>query len=152
MNKWILTIPLAVTLIVGCEGRQQDQNATLYDAHIEIDASDSSENTFSGSVKVGPEDKRVPIHITWSTKADSTGCLRISQVKVSRQGGDPGTVITEVKHSAIPDCGMKWESVDTTRYQTAIIQLRYESTKLLKTYTFSGSVASILGNGEFSPM
>lgn len=152
MNKFIAVSALATMTLVGCVGEQQEPKASLYEVMIPTDAPNSPEKSYTGNLEIGPDGKRVPIQITWTAKADKTGCLRISQVKVSRQGGDPGTVISAVKHTSIPDCGMKWESENKTRYQTAIIQLHYESKKLIKTYEFDGGVASILGNGEFSPM
>jgi hypothetical protein len=152
MNRFISTTAMAATLLVGCAGQQQAPNVTLYEVKIPTDVPSSPENSFTNSLEVGPEGRRVPIQITWSAQSDSTGCLKISQVKVSRQGGDPNTVISAVKHFTIPDCGMKFESEDITRYQVVVVQLHYEARKLIKTYTFDGGVASILGNGEFNPM
>lgn len=152
MKKSISGIALAVTLLAGCVDQEQVPDATLYEVKIPFDAPGAQEQSFTGNLEIGPEGKRVPVHIAWTAKLDSTGCLRISHIKVSRQGGDPSTVISDVKHSANPNCGIKFESEDTRRYQTVLIQLHYEARKLIKTYTFDGSVASILGNGEFTPL
>jgi hypothetical protein len=149
MNTFVRSVAILAILLVGCVEKEQDPNAILYEVQISIDTTDSSEKIFNGSMNIGPEGKQVPIQVTWGAKADTTGCLRISHIKIVRHGGDPGTVISKVEHAIIPDCAMKFESEDTTRFQTAIIKLHYEARKFIKTYIFDGSIASILGNGEF---
>lgn len=143
----ILAVPLLST---GCSSVNQPPNAILYETRISVDSASGPEKTFTGQTSIGPEGNLVSVQVVWSAIPDSSGCLKISYVKVARLGGDPTMVISGVKHSSIPQCMMKFESPDTTRYQTAFINAHYETRRFIKTYSFDGSIASILGNGEFS--
>lgn len=152
MNKCILFCAIVSISIAGCTAKKQVPKTSLYEANISTDVPYVTEKSYLKTIDIGPDGKQVPVQIAWRVILDTTGCLKISHVNVSRQGGDPETFVSEVKHITIPECGMKWESQDPTRYQTAIIQLNYESRKLIKTESFSGGVAMILGNGELIPM
>jgi hypothetical protein len=151
MNMVFLVSIVAAMTLSGCGGQKQEQKTSLYEAAIPVDASGKPARSYTENLEIGPDGKRVPIRIAWSSKPDKAGCWKISQIKVSRQGGDPGTVISAVKHTAIPNCAMKFDSEDETRFQTFVISAHYESTTFMKVQTFDGSISLIQGNGEFIP-
>ena len=151
MKKVIVLIMLATFLQVGCSQITQNAKLTLYNTNVSPDVTELPNVNYVGDVSVGPEGKIVPVRVSWSVGQDDTKCLRIANLKVERMGGEPSLVISDVKHTTLPKCVMKWNSSDTTKYQVASISLRYETRKGLKQYSFSGTIATIHGNGEFIP-
>lgn len=140
---------IAVLFSAGCSFTTQDPNATLYETRIPVDSPVGAEKVFSMQMLIGPTEKQVPVQIVWSAIQDSAGCFKISHIKFSRVGGDASMVISDVRHSTIPQCMMKFESEDKTRFQAIVINAHYETRILIKSYDFDGSIATIRGNGEF---
>jgi hypothetical protein len=151
MNRSVAIVVLIALLQVGCSQMKQDAQSTLYETRVSSDVSEFPNAKYVGQVSVGPEGKTVPVRVTWSAGQDKEGCLRIVNLKVERTGGDPSVVIDDVKHVVLPDCAMRFDSPDTRRFQSAIINLHYETRNGLKAVSFNGRIASIQGNGEFIP-
>lgn len=149
MRRYSLVAALTAVLLVGCAGAKQPASMVLYDADLNGAAGSGEAKSYREEIEVGPEERRVPIEIAWTTKTDEAGCLRVAHLKVSRLGGAEGVVIDPVRHSAIPDCGMKFDSEDPLKYETVVISLTYQTRIFLKTYRFNGGVAAVQGNGEF---
>jgi len=140
----------AALLLAGCNEKTQDAKLILYETQISPEVTALPDANYTGEVSIGPQGKKVPVRITWSAGQDKEGCLKIVDLKVERTGGDPSLVISNVNHTTTT-CAMKGESSDTTRFQPAYINLRYETRKGLKTYVFGGNIVTIRGNGEFFP-
>lgn len=149
MRRYSLVAALTAALLVGCVGAKQSAKMILYDADLNGGPVAGEAKSYSEQIEVGPEEKRVPVEIAWTTKTDESGCLRLAHLKVSRLGGAESVVIGPVRHSAIPDCGMKFESEDSVKYETVVVSLTYQTRLFLKTYRFNGGVAAVQGNGEF---
>lgn len=136
-------------LLLGCAGSKQPASMVLYDVDLNRSGRAGEAKSYREEIEIGPEGKDVPVEIAWTTKPDEAGCLRLAHLKVSRFGGAESTVIGPVRHSAIPDCGMRFGAEDTVRYETMVISLTYQTKIFFKTYKFNGGVASIQGNGDF---
>ena len=147
MNALIKFLAITALLVTGCQTLHQDPLANIYDA--QPNPGLKKEANYSGDILIGPDEKKIPITITWSTGKDTSGCLRIIDIKAKRTGGDPAVLASAVKHTFLPDCAMEFESEDETRFQTALISLDLEAKIGIKNYSFSGSVATIQGNGKF---
>lgn len=146
MNALLKLFVIAALFMTGCNDTQ-DPTSRIYDEQVNPNLTKTA--NYSGDIAVGPEAKKVPIHITWSAGKDSDGCLKIVDIQVNRTGGDPTLVVSSVKHTLLPDCAMEWESKDETRFQIASIYLEYTTYIGIKKYSFKGGVASIQGNGKF---
>jgi hypothetical protein len=131
---------------------KEEAQTTLYETKVSPAVTALPNSAHVGNLSLGPDGRKVAVRITWSVGKDESGCLRLVNLKVVRVGDAHGMAISNVKHAVIPDCMMKFDSPDSTRYQTAMISLNYESRILLKTYSFSGGIASIQGNGVFTKM
>lgn len=151
MKKYIALIALLAFAQAGYGKDKQETPSTLYEVQVSPNVTELPNSEHVGNVSVGPKGKKVSIRVTWSAGKDDSGCLRIVNLKVARMGGDPSMVISGVRHAVIPECMMKFDSPDSTRYQMAFVSLDYVTKVLLKTYSFSGGIASIQGNGEFIP-
>ena len=149
MKRALRLILFAIPLLAGCGQETQDADSVLYETQVSPEVTTLPNANYAGEVSVGPEGKTVPVRIAWSAGQDDEGCLKIVDLKVERTGGDPSLIISDVNHVTLPECMMKWESSDTTRFQEANINLRYETRVGAKIYTYDGNVASIRGNGEF---
>jgi len=136
-------------LLVGCAGAKQSASMVLYDADLNGSTGVGEAKSYREEIEIGPEERRVPVEIAWSTQKDDSGCMRVSHLKVSRLGGAESVAIDPVRHSAIPDCGMKFDAEDPVKYETVVISLAYKTNIFLKTYRFNGGVAAVQGNGEF---
>jgi hypothetical protein len=142
-----LTCVVAVFLCAACSGRQ-DPQMVLYEAETSDRAvTPDPALAFSGTFTTGVEGRQVPLRVRWTAGRDAAGCLRIATVRVERTGGDPRLHISNVRQDAT-QCGMEWESDDTTRFETALISLDYRTRKGIRTYDFSGHVANISGTGQ----
>lgn len=151
MKKFVALIALLAFVQSGYGKDNQESQSSLYEVQVSPNVSELPNSKYVGNVSVGPKGKKVSVRITWSTGKDESGCLRIVNLKVARMGGDSSMVISGVRHAVIPECMMKFDSPDSTRYQMAFVSLDYVTKVRLKTYSFSGGVASIQGNGEFIP-
>lgn len=135
--------------LVGCAGAKQPASMVLYDRDLSAGIDAAEANSFREEISVGPGEKRVPVEIAWTTKRDETERLRVAHLKVSRIDDAEGVVIDPVRHSAIPDCGMKVEEEYSLKYETAVVSLSYKTGIFFETYSFNGGVAAVQGNGEF---
>ena len=143
----VVCVVLAL-LTTGCGGETQKPEMHLYQAPEPGSQLVPVPGTaYSDSIPVGPEGKTALVRVDWTVGRDSANCLRIASLRVDRVGGDPGVAISNVGHRS-SGCGMKWESPDTTRFETARVTLSYNARKGLHTYKFSGPVASVTGTGE----
>ncbi|MGE8227853.1 MAG: hypothetical protein ACN6RK_18900 [Stenotrophomonas sp.] len=149
MRKGSFLAAMIAAFLVGCAGAKQPANMLLYDRDLSGGIDAGEVKSYREEISVGPEEKRVPVEIAWTTKRDEAGCLRVAHLKVSRLGGAESVVIDPVRHSAIPDCGLKVESEDSFKYETVVVSLTYKTTIFFKTYRFNGGVAAVQGNGEF---
>lgn len=145
MKNPIPLVLVAVLLLTGCSGETQEPQAVLLEWQ-SPNVTPLPDNLYSESVEVGPEGKMVPLDIRWSSGRDEDSCLRIAEIEVVRTGGDPSVVVSDVDHSFMP-CGMEWEAADTTRFETALIKLSYETRAGMRSYQYDGTLATIRGDG-----
>ena len=150
MRKRSTVIILTVLLLTGCGQEKQETNLVLY----EKPASETvpgltviPDIEYTAEISVGPESKKVPLSITWTVAQDQSNCFRVADFKVARTGGEQTVVISDISHAAM-DCGIKWDSPDTTRFEMILIKLKCNARTGLQSYSFEGVVISIHGNGE----
>jgi len=129
---------------------KQEPNSVLLAAKVSPDVVAGAGHAYQGEVMVGPAND-VPVRINWTTGRDASGCLKVVDLKVERTGGDSSVVISNVKHDTLPGCAMEMYSNDHTRFQTVLVALDYTTREGLKTYNFSGQVATLKGSGQFNP-
>lgn len=147
MRSTSLLVFGSVLLVGGCGGQTQDPQAVLYEWR-STDVTPLTDQSFSGTAYVGPEEKLVPLTIEWSSGRDADNCLRIAEIEIVRTGGDPGVVVSDVGHAAVP-CAMAWESTDTTKFESAAIKMSYDARVGITSYAHEGaSVATISGDGR----
>jgi hypothetical protein len=123
--------------------------SVLYEGKNLSGTSLTMKDSYSNKILIGTGDKKIPVLVTWSTGLDTNDCLRITHIKVERYAGYPNLKVDSVNYTALPSCGMEWESQDSTKFQTGIISMSYHTKEWFKTYQFTGSVAIIQGNGKF---
>jgi hypothetical protein len=106
-----------------------------------------ADSVYSEQLDVGRGGLSVPLTIRWTVGEDSTRCRRIASIRVERAGGDQGVGISNVNHIPL-ECGMRWESDDTSRFESAALSLAYEGRVQGRSFNFRGRVAELRGNGE----
>lgn len=106
-----------------------------------------SNNTASKEFEIGFEDIKEPMKISWTSAKDQTGCLRIASLKLENINNKSRLKIENIKTSKL-ECAMKFNSPDTTRFETLIVSADYSIFKNIKEYTSRGSIITIMGNGE----
>lgn len=138
---------LLVIALAGCGGERQADYEELYSVEgIAGDLTPLPDSDYTARIDVGSDPLSVPLDISWTAARDSTGCLRVASLTIVRAGGD-NVRVSDVKHAAV-ECGMRMESEDTTRFETLIISMSYTGRVAGKRHEFSGSAASIQGDGE----
>ncbi|MCP1496680.1 outer membrane biogenesis lipoprotein LolB [Pseudomonas migulae] len=136
---------LFFSILTGCANTSSEKE-TLY--QVKTDTHLSAITNYTKNFTIGIEDRKTPLQIAWSVGKDQDGCLKITDIKVDRVGGDPKLIISNVKHEFLPDCAMEWQSNDDTRFQIAVIALEYQTTIGIKKYSSKGAIATIQGNGK----
>jgi len=139
-----------IAALGGCMLPKQEPNSVLLSAKVSPDVVTATGQAYQGEVMVGPA-RDVPVRFNWTTGRDASGCLKVVDLKVERTGGDSSVVISNVKHDTLPGCAMEMYSNDHTRFQTVLVALDYTTREGLKTYNFSGQVATLKGSGQFNP-
>ncbi|RXM52881.1 MULTISPECIES: hypothetical protein [unclassified Chryseobacterium] len=106
-----------------------------------------SNNTTNKEFEIGFEDRKEPMKISWTTAKDQTGCLRIASLTLENVNSKSQLKIENIKTSKL-ECAMKFDSPDTTRFETLIVSADYSTFKNIKEYTYRGPIITIMGNGE----
>lgn len=137
---------VATTLsLLGCSLQRQAPELVLLE---QADASLSPVVArHSQAMIVGPEEKPVPLTVSWTTAMGPDDCLRIASIKVERTGGSKDTVVSSVALRPVP-CGGADEEGDPTRYASGSLFLRYDTRVGLQTQDFMGHVALIDAHGD----
>lgn len=91
----------------------------------------------------------VPVQYSWAMAKDKEDCLHIRYFEFSGKDNNTSKVISEVRASQI-QCAMKFESDDTLRFETLLVQGKFEDRKGIKTYTYTGPFITIRGNGQYT--
>ena len=136
---------VAMTLsLLGCSLQRQAPELVLLE---QADASLSPVVArHSQAMTVGPEEKPVPLTVSWTTMG-LDDCLRIASIKVERTGGSKDTVGSSVALRPAP-CGSADEEGDPTRYASGSLFLRYDTRVGLQTQDFMDHVALIDAHGD----
>jgi len=145
------TIPLSLAVVLlcaACNGETQDPEMSLYSARVSNSQLVPVQGLpYSNRLIIGPEGKPVLLQVRWTVGRDQSNCLRIDSLHVERKGGDPGVIISNVKHGTVP-CGSEFESEDTTHFETAVISLDYRTSKGSKAGNFRGNIVNVTGTGD----
>jgi hypothetical protein len=98
---------------------------------------------------LGFGEKTATVHLTWSTARDSSDCLRVADVTLTRTSGPPDLKFSHATIRYLP-CGAKWNTAETTRFETALLFMSYSTQIGVKSYSATREhVATFTGAGEF---
>lgn len=146
MKTSILTFLTCATLC-SCSNKPQTKVVFTKDFLAENPQWQISKDTVSKEFEIGFEDIKEPMKISWTAAKDQTGCLRIASLKFENVNKESQLKIENIKTSAI-ECAMKFDSPDTTRFETLVLSADYSTFKNIKEYAYRGSIITIMGNGE----
>jgi hypothetical protein len=110
-----------------------------------------SNDTIRQEIKMGFKDFHFPATITMLNAKDKDGCKRVAYLKIKNNDTKNTLSVKEITTKSIP-CGSDWESEDTTRYETLIIEGHFTVRELMKTHKFGGAVGMLDGTGRYKPV
>lgn len=148
MKNSILTLVLCF-IICSCTHKSESKVLFSEDFTAKNPQWKISGDTITEEFQIGFKHRKEPVKVSWGTAKDSEGCLRIAFVKLENVNNESHLKIKNLKTSKI-GCAMKFNSPDTTRFETLILFAEYSTFKNVKEYSYRGPLITIMGNGEFS--
>lgn len=133
--------------VCSCNSKSIDKVVFTRDFIVENPQWKITTDTLRKEFTIGFEDIKESVRISWIAAKDQTGCLRIGYLKFENVSKESKLKLENITIANV-ECGMKFDSPDTTRFETLVLSADYSTTKNIKEYKHQGSLISIMGNGE----
>lgn len=146
MKISIFSLITCITLC-SCNSKPADKVVFTKDFIAENPQWKIATDTLHKEFTIGFEDIKDSMRVSWIAAKDQTGCLRIGYLKFENVSKESKLRIENIKTANV-ECGMKFDSPDTTRFETLVLSADYSTTKNIKEYKYRGSIINIMGNGE----
>jgi hypothetical protein len=105
-------------------------------------------DTINKDINIEFQNFKMPANIRWLVAEDTSGCLKISYIRLTKYETTEEFKISNVKTSSI-ECGMKFESDDERKFETMLITGDIVANKGVKEYNFKGTIGHINGIGDY---
>jgi hypothetical protein len=146
--KASIFILLTSIVLCCCTGVSPEKIVYTEDFLAENKEWQATNNSFDKEFQIGFENIQEPMRISWTTARDQTGCLRIANLKFENINKESQLQIRNVRTSS-KECGMKFDSEDSTRFESLVLSADYSTLKTFQVNQYRGSVITIMGNGEY---
>jgi len=126
------------------------KEAVIFEKNYSAEHSDWQKvgDTIKKDFEFGFKERMIPLTIHWAIAKDQDGCLSIAYCKITCNPSNSSAIRLKVTKEFTTKCASKWESADKRRFKQLIIYATYNSTKGIKTLSYSGRLVDLAGNGE----
>jgi hypothetical protein len=150
--KTLLFTVLAVFFLCNSGISQEPEKKEVVVFEKNYSAGHSDWQTIGDTVKkefdFGFKERMLPLTIRWVIAKDQDGCLNIAYCKIINNPANMASVHIKVTRDITTKCASKWDSPDKRKFKQLIIYVSYNTTKGIKSLSYSGRLVDLAGNGE----
>lgn len=158
-TKLFTFLTIIIILLQSCKDTKNESNLKVKEIPIEfsrtfLDAKDLvlSKDTLKKSIKFKFRNYEIPLNVSLLSGLDKESCNRIVYLKIVKDEKFVSKVNVSNLDAQLVPCAMEFENgetIDTTKYEAAVISLELKVKEGIKKYDFKGSIGNITSLGVY---